>query len=237
MLAKWYWKLFDRKRHEGLLARVKVVSPKGLKKSWYYHIDFGYGVEVRPELKRKKDAGLNNWRNFLAPNLPDLTGKRILNIGCNTGLYDLGMLDAGAAETVGIDFSADQAEFIRDWFAERNGKDYTRARFIGADVTRYDLTSLGRFDLATLFCVAYHLGDAIDRVMEQLRQMTPAITLQGNLPRLTNPKYRGRSHQHLAGVSGMSELLRQYGYTEIEVVAPEGYEKPLVIGCKAEGED
>jgi hypothetical protein len=91
------------------------------------------------------------------------------------------------------------------------------------------MAALGRFDLACLFCVAYHLAEHADTVVAQLATTTRSLALQGNLPRLTNPKYTQRTHQWLAGIDGMSDLVREHGFTEIDVVAPAGHPKPLVI--------
>lgn len=214
-----------------LKMNLETLSPRGAK-DWYYHIDFGYGFDVRAELRHDPHSGLRNWDEFLEANLPALAGKRVLDLGCNAGLYDLRMLEAGALEVVGIDMDVRQAEFVREWFARRKGQDYSRVRFVAADVTIFDLTSLGSFDLVCMFCIAYHLGDGIKHVMEQVAQITEAVALQGNVPRLTSPKYRDRSHQYLAGVNGMQELLQSHGFSRIKVLAPKGHPKPLVVGSK-----
>jgi SAM-dependent methyltransferase len=211
-----------------LQERVDALAPGGVN-DWYYHLDFGRGVVVRPELRHDPYAGEANW-SFIERHLPPLEGLRVLDIGCNAGLYALRMVDAGAAEVVGVDLAVEQAEFVRDHFAEREGRDYRRARFVAADVRTYDLTSLGSFDLATLFCVAYHLGEAADRVIAQVARMAPIVAMQGNLPRVTGAKYADRSFQELAGVEGMTNLLLRHGYAEVEVVAPAGHPKPLVLG-------
>lgn len=218
------WKTIAPTRVEALEARIEELSPKG-RKSWYYPIEFGYGVTVRPELRGDRHIGEANWR-FLADHLPDLHGKRVLDIGCNAGLYALRMAQAGAREVVGVDFDVRQAEFVREWF----GGDPERIRFVAGDAKTFDFSTLGRFDLACLFCVVYHLGDAADRVLAQLAEIADTVVLQGNLPRVTGDKYRERTHQELAGVSGMTALLRAHGFADIEVVAPAGHPKPLAIG-------
>lgn len=199
---------------------------------WYYHLDFGYGHEVRPELKSDRSAGMHNWR-FLSSVLQPLNGLRILNIGCNAGLYDLLMAESGAS-VVGIDRQTVQAEFLRRRFSEIRGGNYSQARFIGADVTSFDLVSLGQFDLVTLFCVAYHLGEAANHVFDQLSKITPAVVMQGNLPRLTSRKYQDRPFQELAGIEGMSSILKHHGFFDISIHAPPGYRKPVVIGRRVQ---
>jgi SAM-dependent methyltransferase len=232
---KTFWKLWKREQVHQLETQIEALSPDG-RKSWYYYINFGYGVTVRPELKRDPHSGEKNWVGFLSRHLPNLANKRVLDIGCNAGLYDLRMVEAGAREVVGIDLDVRirQAEFVREWFAQKSGQDYSRVRLIAADVTDFDLISLGPFDLACMFCVAYHLGDGINHVMEQLAQITDTVALQGNTLRLTNPKYRNRPHQHLAGVTGMHGLLQSCNFSKIKVFAPRGHPKPLVIGWQSE---
>jgi len=230
-LRRFLWKSVHRRRVEALEASIHSLSPQG-RKSWYYYIDFGYGITVRPELQNDLHSGLNNWRNFLLKHLPDLNGKRVLDIGCNAGLFDLKMCEAGAYEVVGIDFDTQQAEFVREWFSNKSGHDYSNIRYIATDAKQFSFDELGYFDLVCMFRVAYHFGEGIEHIMGELSSITNVIALQGNTPRLDNPKYINRSHQHLAGTDGMQELLERYGFLNIRIVAPEGHPNPLVIGSK-----
>ncbi len=95
-----FWKLMRPSAVRDLERRVERLSPKG-RKSWYYHLDFGYGVEVRPELRGDPYRGEENWR-FIVRHLPELRGKRILDVGSNAGLYPLRMAEAGATVVVGV---------------------------------------------------------------------------------------------------------------------------------------
>ena len=230
-LGKKFWKLVQPGKVNALEARIQELSPAG-RKSWYYFIDFGYGVTIRPELKDDPHSGMKNWSGFLSKHLPDVKGKRVLDIGCNAGLYDLKLVDAGAAEAVGIDFDTQQAEFVRQWFAGKKNQDYSNVHYIAADATRFAFSELGHFDIALILKVAYHFGEGIEHVMGELQHNVDTIVMQGNTPRLTDPKYADRSHQHLAGVEGMQELLKRFGYTEIRVIALEGHIAPLVIGSR-----
>lgn len=230
-MKRFFWKAIRKKQMETLDSRIQELSTRG-QKSWYYHIDFGNGVCVRPDLKSNLHSGLNNWRNFLLKNLPDLNGKRVLDIGCNAGLYDLKMCEAGASEVVGIDINTKQAEFVREWFSKKYGHDYSNVQYIAANATKYSFVDLGSFDLVCMFRVAYHFGEGIEHIMGQLSGITNVIAMQGNTPRLNNPKYSDRSHQHLAGIDGMKELLKRYIFSNIRIVAPENHPNPLVVGSK-----
>ena len=225
---KAFWRTVRPHEVRRLEGEIAELSPKG-PKSWYYHLDFGYGVEVQPELRCNPHSGDKNWR-FLEAHLPPLAGKRVLDIGCNAGLYALRMADCGAAEVVGVDLDTRQAEFVRQHFVKRMGIDYSNVRYVAADAREFEFAQLGRFDLVSLYCVVYHLAEAADRVIGQAASVASTVALQGNLPRVTGAKYRNRSHQHLAGVPGMTAILKRHGLSEIEVVALEDHPKPVVIG-------
>lgn len=223
-----FWRIARPGAVRELEREIERHSPKG-RKSWYYPMDFGYGVEVRPELWRDPWAGESNWR-FIAEHLPPLAGSRVLDIGCNAGLYALQMADGGAAEVVGIERDTGQAEFVRRWFAQRDGRHYSNISFVAADAKELDFEPLGRFDFVCLFCVLYHLRERADRVLDEIAKVSDTVVMQGNLPRLTSPKQDGVPFKELAGVEGMTESLERHGFSEIEVFAPEGSPKPLVIG-------
>ena len=220
------------KNRRDLKSRIRQIEEETGDKKWYYYIDFGYGVKVGKEHRRDKTGGYRNWENFLVDSLPALKGLRVLDIGCNAGIYDLEMVKIGALEVIGIDLDTRKAEFIREWFEQKDGKKYDRVKFISGDVGHYDFLSLGQFDLVCMFCVAYHLGEYIENIFHQLQKMTSTVALQGNLPRLISPKYRNRKYQELAGTEGMAALLEAYGFNNIDVKAPQGYAKPLIIGKK-----
>ena len=226
-----FWRVARPSAVRPLEQKIEQLSPDG-PKGWYYHLDFGYGVEVRPELRGDPHAGERNW-SFIASRLGDLHGKRVLDIGANAGLYAMRMADAGASEVVGVELDTRQAEFTRDWFARRNGNDYSNVRFVAGDAREVDLRALGRFDLATMFCVLYHLAEGAEKVVGEAAAIADAIALQGNLPRVTGKKYRERGYQDLAGVPGMTALLERHGFDDIAVAAPPGHPKPVVVGRRS----
>jgi tRNA (mo5U34)-methyltransferase len=92
------------------------------------------------------------WQCFSHAIPADLTGKSVLDIGCNAGFYSLEMKRRGAARVVGIDSDPSylaQARFA----AEVRGAEI---EFRQLDV--YDVAQLGeRFDLVLFMGVLYHL--------------------------------------------------------------------------------
>ena len=106
------------------------------------------------------------WRTFRHAIPEDLSGKTVLDIGCNAGFYSIEMKRRGADRVLGIDSDdryLDQARFA----AEALGQDIEfRKLFV------YDVGSLGeRFDLVIFMGVLYHLRHpllALDLIREHV---------------------------------------------------------------------
>lgn len=96
----------------------------------------------------------------------DLTGKSVLDIGCNAGFYSLEMKRRGAAEVIGIDTDEhylNQARFAAE--IEEIDIDFRR-------MAVWDVAELGRrFDLVIFMGVLYHLRHpllALDLIHEHV---------------------------------------------------------------------
>ena len=89
-----------------------------------------------------------------APHLPaDLTGKSVLDIGCNAGFYSIEMKRRGARRVLGID-SDDRYLAQAELASEILGFDDLEFRKL--DI--YDVGSIGeRFDVVIFMGVLYHL--------------------------------------------------------------------------------
>jgi tRNA (mo5U34)-methyltransferase len=117
---------------------------------WFQNIDLG-GVPTAPH-HFLGDYPSCKWRQFEHAIPSDLTGKTVLDIGCNAGFYSMIMKRRGAARVLGIDSDAAylaQARFA----AEVSGLDI---EFRELDV--YRIAELHeRFDLVLFMGVLYHL--------------------------------------------------------------------------------
>lgn len=131
---------------------------------WFHNMRIG-GVETAP------DHFLGNypackWDRFAAVVPEDLTGKTVLDIGCNAGFYSLEMKRRGADHVVGIDHDPHylrQAAFA----AEQAGVELELHQ-----MSVYDVAKLGRrFDLVIFAGVLYHLRHpllALDMIYEHV---------------------------------------------------------------------
>ena len=132
--------------------------------SWFQNLNLN-GVQTAPnhflgDYPAVKFAGF-------AQALPeDLTGKSVLDIGCNAGFYSMEMKRRGAARVLGVDYDdvyLDQARFA----AEVTGADIEFRK-----LSVYDVAALGeRFDLVIFMGVFYHLRHpllALDLIHEHV---------------------------------------------------------------------
>ena len=117
---------------------------------WFQNINL-HGVWTAPNHFLGDYPGVKYAR--FADAIPrDLTGKTVLDIGCNAGFYSLEMKRRGAARVLGVDF--DERYLAQARFA---------AKTLGLDIefrplSVYDLGTLGeKFDLVIFMGVFYHL--------------------------------------------------------------------------------
>jgi tRNA (mo5U34)-methyltransferase len=142
-----------------LEARIEALGP------WFHNINLG-GVWTAP------DHFLGDYPNVkfqrFAPHLPkDLTGKSVLDIGCNAGFYSMEMKRRGAHRVLGLDHDDRYLEQAR-FAAVTLG--YDNIEFRNHSV--YDVGSLGeRFDVVIFMGVLYHLRHpllALDLIHEHV---------------------------------------------------------------------
>ena len=143
---------------EQIRARVEALGP------WFHNLDL-HGIKTAPG-HFLGDYPSIKWRAFAAALPADLTGRSVLDIGCNGGFYSLEMKRRGAARVLGIDFDTDylaQAHFA----AEISGLDIEFRQ-----LSVYDVADLHeRFDIVLFMGVLYHLRHpllALDLIHEHV---------------------------------------------------------------------
>ena len=118
--------------------RVEALGP------WFHNLDLK-GVPTAPG-HFLGDYPAVKWRRFADAVPRDLSGKTVLDIGCNAGFYSLEMKRRGADRVVGIDSDEEYLEQAR-FAADVNGFDIEFRR-----LSVYDVGGLQeRFDLMRFF--------------------------------------------------------------------------------------
>jgi tRNA (mo5U34)-methyltransferase len=130
-----------------LTAEIDRLGP------WFHNIHLPGGHQTAPD-HFFGDFPMTKWRQ-IAPFLPkDLSGKTVLDIGCNAGFYSF-ELAARGADVLGIDMDDRYLEQAR-WVAQRKQlSDCTR--FKKASVYEVGNLDAGQFDIVLFMGVFYHL--------------------------------------------------------------------------------
>jgi tRNA (mo5U34)-methyltransferase len=238
---------------EDLLDGIHRLDP------WFHCIELAPGVLTKTEsvAGEPADHPRETW-DIIRDCLPaDLSGKSVLDVGCNAGFYSVEAKRRNASHVVGVDAMRReimQADFVR--------------RALGLDIefrplSVYDLSvaSVGRFDVTLALGLIYHLKHLV-LGLERLAQVTedtlivetalmpegseligsasrPAEYVVGDLRRplhtigwIENPPEVSESAYNwfLPSLDGAVALLKAVGFRHVEVFAVQG--DRAVIICR-----
>ena len=147
-----------RLSNSAVQRRIEELGP------WFHNIELD-GIPTAP------NHFLGNypyvkWRKFAHAVPADLTGKSVLDVGCNAGFYSIEMKRRGADRVVGIDF--DDGYLAQARFAAEVAEVSVEFRKLSV----YDVAALGeRFDVVLFMGVLYHLRHpllALDLIREHM---------------------------------------------------------------------
>jgi tRNA (mo5U34)-methyltransferase len=134
----------DKPNRDRILENVTKLG------KWFHNLDLN-GVKTAPDhfLGDYPNIKFQNFSNAIPA---DLTGKTVLDIGCNAGFYSIEMKRRGASRVLGID--SDERYLAQARYA---------AQVLNADIefkniSVYDVARIGeQFDLVIFMGVFYHL--------------------------------------------------------------------------------
>jgi tRNA (mo5U34)-methyltransferase len=145
---------------EALRREVEALAP------WFQNIDLGHGILTAPD-HFLGDYPAFKFRGFADALPEDLTGKSVLDIGCNAGFYSIEMKRRGAGRVLGID-SDDRYLAQARLVSEALGFNDIEYRKLSV----YDVGALGeKFDWVIFMGVLYHLRHpllALDLIREHV---------------------------------------------------------------------
>lgn len=131
---------------------------------WFHNLDIR-GVQTAPH-HFLGDYPRVKWERFQNAIPADLTGKSVLDIGCNGGFYSIEMKRRGAERVVAVDF--DERYLAQAQFAAES----LRCDIEFRKLSVYDVHELGeRFDVVLFLGVLYHLRHpllALDLIHEHV---------------------------------------------------------------------
>jgi len=141
-----------------LRARIEALGP------WFHNMELD-GIETAPD-HFLGDYPRIKFERFAEALPSDLSGRTVLDVGCNAGFHSLEMKRRGADRVLGIDFDE------RYLAQARLAADVSGLDIEFRQLSVYDVAALGeRFDLVLFMGVFYHLRHpllALDLVHEHV---------------------------------------------------------------------
>lgn len=234
---------------EEILSELKRLEP------WFHCIDLGGGLatKTRSAIGEPIEHPQPTWEKVKVCLPDDLSGKTVLDVGCNAGFYSLEMKRRGAERVLGIDSQRNlirQAAFVRDV----HGLDIEYRK-----MSVYDLDPhlLGQFDITLALGLLYHCKHLV-LALEKLFIVTRGLLILetaiyppekspgsftyevGGLQPLLHPLAYVENapdakeaiyNWFLPGVDALGALLRNIGFDDVEVF-PGTQSDRAVLACR-----
>lgn len=255
-LRRWFiWVRLDRSsksafvhtKYDGTDLKKWILDGIHGYKQWYQPVDFGVAradvttpPDWLPKPELNEDYGLGRWEYIIKRNLPEVVGKRILDIGCNVGLYSIELAKMNAKEVIGIDRTLEfnhksnfppkqdivsQAIFVKEALELVNEVKY-QVNYMGINFNDYSkIENLGKFDLVLALNVIYHEYEKSHLLMNVISKITDTLILQ------TSIGHTGKIARW-ANLPKQTELLINAGFTSIKMDCPKGYLNPVIVAKK-----
>ncbi|MFN2499234.1 MAG: DUF1698 domain-containing protein [Pyrinomonadaceae bacterium] len=208
------------------MTRDEIISEVKRLEPWFHYIDLGDGLATKTQsaIGEPVEHPRPTWDKVKVCLPDDLSGKTVLDVGCNAGFYSLEMKRRGAAHVLGIDSQRNlirQAAFVRDVY--RLDIDYRR-------MSVYDLDphSLGQFHVTLALGLLYHCKHLV-LALEKLFIVTRELLI---LETAIYPPEKAPS-SFTYEVGGLQPLLHPLAYVQNEPEAKEAIYNWFLPGTEA----
>ena len=151
----------------------------------------------------------------------DVTGKKILDVGCGSGVYAVDFARRGARRVVGVDFSGNMLELAREE-AERH-RVADRCEFIQADFLELELED--KFDISIAMGVFDYVPDQVTFLRKMVALTTgkvivafPGHSLLREPARRLRYKLAGKGEIYLYSQDDVERIATEAGLREKEII-------------------
>lgn len=148
---------------EEIQSEIERLGP------WFHRVDLGGGLFTKTEsvMGEPVDHPAGPWRTIGRCVPEDLTGKSVLDVGCNAGFYAVEAKRRGARRVLGVD---GQRQHVRQALLVRRalGLDLEFRRM---NVYELNRRSVGEFDVTLALGLVYHLKHLV-LALENLYEVT-----------------------------------------------------------------
>src|SRR2546421_790525 len=156
------------------MTRDEIVTGLKILEPWFHRIDLGDGIFTKTEsvMGEPVDHPREAWEVIQRCLPADLSGKSVLDVGCNGGFYCGEVKRRGARRVLGVDGQRQhvrQALFVRKVL----GLDLEFRRFSVYDL---DPATIGAFDITLALGLVYHLKHLV-LALERLYDVTKELLI------------------------------------------------------------
>lgn len=223
------------------MTREEILTELARLAPWFHRIELGDGIATKTEsvMGEPVDHPREPWE-VIGRCLPDdLSGKTVLDVGCNGGFYCVEAKRRGARRVLGVD---GQRQHVRQALFVRKVLDLD-LEFRRLSVYDLDPRTTGRFDITLALGLVYHLKHlvfALERLFDVTNELlvvetaiippdrTPQSFVQplGAFEQTLHPLFYAENppeakeqvfNWFLPGTDALRALLKQVGFQEVEV--------------------
>jgi 2-polyprenyl-3-methyl-5-hydroxy-6-metoxy-1,4-benzoquinol methylase len=151
----------------------------------------------------------------------DVTGKKILDVGCGSGVYAVDFARRGARRVVGIDLSNNMLKLARQEAAQHQVAD--RCEFIQADFLELDLKD--KFDISIAMGVFDYVPDQVTFLRKMVTLTTgkvivafPGHSLLREPARRLRYKLAGKGDIYLYSQNDVERIATEAGLRDKEII-------------------
>ncbi|CAN5559101.1 hypothetical protein BH20ACI3_BH20ACI3_18560 [soil metagenome] len=243
---------------ESIMTREEIVAELRRLEPWFHAIDLGDGIstKIRSVMGEPVNHPYGPWQSIQKCLPEDLSGKSVLDVGCNAGFYSFEAKRRGAAHVLGLDAQRHhirQAVFARKVLG-------LNLEFRRMNVYELDQRRMGQFDITLALGLIYHLKHlvlALENLYNVTRETliieTAIMPPERGSASFSHPLGQDHMRLHplalvenprdakeqvfnwfLPSVEALEALLRHTGFDNIEVVEVKN-ERAVVVCRKTAG--
>ena len=171
--------------------------------------------------------GWGRWNFILADNLtPFIKGKRVLDLGSNSGILPIYMTRAGAKEVKGYEYGKDEYSIFQNY-----KKIYSWIMNLSPDISIENKNMLDvlndnnvGYDVMTAFCSLYYLEpQQIEEILIWAKNNVKTLIVE------TNEASAVEGRDKLASYAYIKKLILELGFKIELECCPKAYDRPVII--------
>jgi tRNA (mo5U34)-methyltransferase len=168
---------------EALRERIVELGP------WFHQITLGEGIRTREIAPAPGPESTNNphrrWLDLEAALPPDISGRRVLDVGCLDGYFSVRLAKRGVSEVVAMDV---WGEAIARLLLVKETLSLDQVMPLHGDVYDLDPDRHGRFDLVVMIDVLFAIDHPL-LALERIAAVTDCLYVSTTVIRGTSQRY------------------------------------------------